>query len=138
MRAASLIALIVFTVVPAAAGYSKVDSKTDARIGGFAVDMAQHFTIENFHRPARTHFAVTLGASTIHARSADGRWVVIGSFMAKTGPDGYHPHNFVAMVILTCTGFEKMACWQLQKLAIDNQMISLGAPPSPPGPAADK
>ena len=130
MRAAPLIALILLTAVPSAAGRSKTD--------GFAVDMAQHFTIENFHRPARTHFSVTLGASTIHSRSADGRWVVIGSFMAKTGPDGYHPHNFVAMVKLTCSEFEKMECWQLQKLAIDNQMINFGSPPSPPGSGVEK
>lgn len=130
MHTLVIFAALVLMGLPAAAN----DSETDS----FAIAMAQHLLLDYFPRPDVKHLALTFGASSVHARSGDGRWVVIGTFMADRGDNGYRPHIFIAMVGLACLDRKKPKCWKLHKLAIDNRIVALRDQPIPSGSAADK
>ncbi len=97
-----------------------VTAETDAPLRSTAVAMAQHFVQEKFmFDPSLGHYHIEFDVAYLHPQPQPDYWAVVGGFVS----DQNTPNTFVAAVRLTCPDFEKVECWRLEKLAINQKII---------------
>ena len=87
------------------------------------VSTAQRFVLEHFKRRPEDHFDVAFDIANIHPQPEAGYWAVIGGFMADSGGKQYRPHAFGVAMRVICSAHERLECWQLEKLVIDQTII---------------
>lgn len=87
------------------------------------IGVAQQFVLEHFKRQPADYFDVAFDIANIHPQPASGYYAVVGGFMADAGGKNYKPHAFGIAMRLICPEHEKMKCWQMEKLVIDQTII---------------
>ncbi len=87
------------------------------------IGMAQQFVLEHYQRQPANHFDIVFDIANIHPQPDKGYWAVVGGFMADAGGKNYKPHAFGIALRLICPDHEKMKCWQMEKLVIDQTII---------------
>jgi len=92
---------------------------TDSMIIG----VAQQFVLEHYKRQPADYFDIAFDIANIHPQPDNGYWAVVGGFMADAGGKNYKPHAFGIAMRLICPDHEKLKCWQIEKLVIDQRII---------------
>ena len=87
------------------------------------IAMAQQFVLEHFQRDPADYFDVAFDIVNIHPQPDPNYWAVIGGFMADSGGKNYKPHAYGVAMRLVCADADKLECWQLEKLVIDQKII---------------
>ena len=87
------------------------------------IGMAQQFVLEHYQRQPANHFDIAFDIANIHPQPDAGYWAVVGGFMADAGGKNYKPHAFGIAIRLICPDHEKVTCWQMEKLVIDQTII---------------
>jgi hypothetical protein len=109
------------------AGYDDVwsDDKTSSAkpSDSMIIGMAQQFVLEHYQRQPASYFDIAFDIANIHPQPDKGYWAVVGGFMADAGSKNYKPHAFGIAIRLVCPDHEKMKCWQMEKLVIDQTII---------------
>ncbi len=109
------------------AGYDDVwsdDKMSSAKpSNSMIIGMAQQFVLEHYQRQPASHFDIAFDIANIHPQPDKGYWAVVGGFMADAGGKNYKPHAFGIAIRLVCPDHEKMKCWQMEKLVIDQTII---------------
>ena len=89
------------------------------------VSMAQHFVQEQFMLGPLGHYHIEFDVAYLMPQPQPNYWAVVGGFVS----DQNTRNTYVAAVRLVCPDFAKVACWRLEKLAINRKMvIDLGEP----------
>lgn len=84
-----------------------------------AVSMAQHFVQQEAMFGSLGQYHIEFDIAYVYPQPEPGYWAVVGGFIS----DQSTPNTYVAAVRLVCPDFEKVACWQLEKLAINGTMV---------------
>ena len=116
-RPAALLAAILFAA-PAAAEQA---GPPEAVI----VAMAQHFVQEQFMHGTIGHYHIEFDLAILHPQPQPGFWAVVGGFVS----DQNTRNHYVAAVRLICGAVEEVACWRLEKLAINGEILLNESPP---------
>ncbi len=87
------------------------------------IGVAQQFVLEHFKRQPADYFDVAFDIANIHPQPDKDYWAVVGGFMADAGGNNYKPHAFGIAMRLICPDHEKLECWQMEKLVIDQTII---------------
>lgn len=87
------------------------------------ISMAQQFVLEHYKREPAGHFDIAFDIANIHPQPDKDYWAVVGGFMADAGGKNYKPHAFGIAIRLICPDHEKVKCWQMEKLVIDQTII---------------
>lgn len=87
------------------------------------IGIAQQFVLEHFKRQPDKHFDIAFDIANIHPQDDPAYFAVVGGFMADSGGKVYKPHAFGIAMRLICAAHEKLKCWQLEKLIIDQKII---------------
>lgn len=85
----------------------------------FVVDIAQHFVQEYFRHSDKGPYRIEFDVAELHPQPDPDYWAVVGGFIS----DQNTPNFFVAAVRLVCSDFKKVACWSLEKLAINRDIV---------------
>ena len=113
-----LLAAALLLARPAAAR-AESPAPSDALIIG----MAQQFVLEHFQRRPEDFFDIAFDIANIHPQPEKGYWAVIGGFMADSGNKTYKPHAYGVAMRIICAEHDKLECWRLEKLVIDQRVI---------------
>ncbi len=108
--AASLLALLC--AGPAAA-------QTDTPLRATIVSMAQHLVQEQYMLGPLGHYHIEFDVAYLHPQPQPNYWAVVGGFVS----DQRVPNSYVAAVRLVCPETAKVACWRLEKLAINQEIV---------------
>jgi len=92
---------------------------SDAPPESTVVGMAQHLVQEHFMFDSPDHYHIEFDVAYLHPQPEPGYWAVVGGFVS----DQNTPNTYVAAVRLVCPDFDKVACWQLEKLAINEAIV---------------
>lgn len=87
------------------------------------IGVAQQFVLEHFKRQPADFFDVAFDIANIHPQDDKNYWAVIGGFMADAGGKNYRPHAYGIAIRLICREHDKLTCWQMEKLVIDQAII---------------
>ena len=101
-----------FLAGPAAA---EAGQPSDARV----IEMAQHLVQEHFMFGSQGHYHIEFDVAYLYPQPEPGTWAVVGGFVS----DQNVPNTYVAAVRLVCPEVDKVACWQLGKLAINDAIV---------------
>ncbi len=112
MKYAAAFLLAFMSAVPATA-------ETDTPLPSMVIGMAQHFVQEKYMFGPIGHYHIEFDVAYLHPQPQPDYWAVVGGFMS----DQNTPNTFVAAVRLICSDFPKVACWRLEKLAINGKII---------------
>ena len=112
MRVSATVLLLVLSTVPAAA-------EPDTPPRSMVVSMAQHFVQEEAMFGNLGHYHIEFDVAYLHPQPEPGYWAVVGGFMSEQST----PNSYVAAVRLICPDFDKVACWRLEKLAINGTVV---------------
>lgn len=83
------------------------------------IGMAQHLVQERFMFGSLGHYHIEFDVAYLHPQPQPNYWAVVGGFVS----DQNVSNTYVAAVRLTCSDFAKVACWRLEKLAINGKII---------------
>lgn len=83
------------------------------------VEMAQHLVQQQFMLGSLGHYHVEFDVAYLHPQPQPNYWAVVGGFVS----DQNNRNTYVAAVRLVCPDFDKVACWQLDKLAINGDVV---------------
>ena len=83
------------------------------------VDMARHFVQERFMHGGTGHYHIEFDTAELHPQPEQNFWAVVGGFVSRQT----ERNIFVAAVRLVCADYEKVACWSLEKLAINRTIV---------------
>ena len=104
---------------------SPAQSPAHAPTRGLIVAMAQHFVQEKFMFGNLGHYHIEFDVSYLHPQPETNYWAVVGGFVS----DQNTPNQYVAALRLICLDATKVACWQLEKLALNGRIVfDLGRP----------
>ena len=98
------------------------DSST-APSDSMIIGMAQQFVLEHYKRQPENFFKIAFDIASIHPQPDSDYWAVVGGFMAAASNKNYKPHAFGIAMRLICPDHDKMQCWQMEKLVIDEKII---------------
>jgi hypothetical protein len=99
------------------AGRAAADSHPPLR--SMIVSMAQHFVQEEAMFGSLGHYHVEFDVTYLHPQPEPDYWAVVGGFISEQST----PNSYVAALRLVCPEFEKVACWRLEKLAVNGTVI---------------
>lgn len=83
------------------------------------VEMAQHLVQEHVMFGSLGHYHIEFDVAYLHPQPDPNYWAVVGGFVS----DQNTPNTYVAAVRLVCPEFDEVACWQLEKLAINEAIV---------------
>ena len=112
MKYLAAIALALLPAGPAAA-------QTDAPPRSVIVSIAQHLVQEQFMLGSLGHYHIEFDITYLYPQPQPDYWAVVGGFVS----DQNIPNSYVAAVRLVCPDFAKVACWRLEKLAINETIV---------------
>jgi hypothetical protein len=92
---------------------------SDAPSESKVVEMAQHLVQEQFMFGSLGHYHIEFDVAYLHPQPEPDYWAVVGGFVS----DQNTPNTYVAAVRLVCPEFDEVACWQLEKLAINDAIV---------------
>ena len=84
-----------------------------------AVSMAQHFVQEEAMFGSLGQYHIEFDVAQLHPQPDPDYWAVVGGYIS----DQNTPNSYVAAVRLVCPDYEKVACWRLEKLAINGTIL---------------
>ena len=119
MRLAFVLVAAALLLARPAAVRAESPDPSDALIIG----IAQQFVLEHFERRPEDFFDIAFDIANIHPQPEKGYWAVIGGFMADAGNKTYKPHAYGVAMRIICPEHEKLECWRLEKLVIDQRVI---------------
>lgn len=111
MRSRLLLLLLTLLAAPAQA-QSDVPRAT-------IVAMAQHFVQDRLMQGGSRHARIAFDVAHLHPQPQPRFWAVVGGFVS--GQTSYN--SYVAALRLTCPDADAIDCWQLEKLAINNEIL---------------
>jgi len=111
MRRIAALLTFLLSTGPAAA-------ETDPPLPSVVVAMAQHFVQESFMFGEWRHSHIEFDVAHLYPQPQANYWAVVGGFVT----DQTTPNTYVAAVRLVCPDFSEVACWQLEKLAINGEV----------------
>ncbi|MEM8743712.1 MAG: hypothetical protein AAGF14_03650 [Pseudomonadota bacterium] len=123
MRWLMPILLVCFCMAAAPDARAEDKGATPKPPESMIIAMAQQFVLEHFERDPADFFDVSFDIVNIHPQPDPNYWAVIGGFMADSGGKNYKPHAYGVAMRLVCADAEKIECWQLEKLVIDQKII---------------
>ena len=109
--------LVAFLLALLPAGQALADSHTPSR--ATIVSMAQHLVQEQYMLGPLGHYHIEFDVAYLHPQPQANYWAVVGGFVS----DQRVPNTYVAAVRLVCPETAKVACWRLEKLAINQKII---------------
>ncbi len=109
--------LAAFLLVLLPAGLTMAESDTPLR--ATIVSMAQHLVQEQYMLGPLGHYHIEFDVAYLHPQPQPNYWAVVGGFVS----DQRVPNTYVAAVRLVCPEAAKVACWRLEKLAINREII---------------
>ncbi|GAB4231646.1 MAG: hypothetical protein Kow0032_14010 [Methyloligellaceae bacterium] len=116
-------ALAAFLMLPWLAHVTPAQAESGRPTDAVIIATAQLFVLEHFKRSPERHFSIAFDIANIHPQPEKDYWAVIGAFMADAGNKNYLPHGYGVAMRLICADYEKLSCWQLEKLVIDQTVI---------------
>lgn len=102
---------------PCAAGIAL--AQTGGPPNAVVVDMAQHLVQEHVMFETAQHYHIEFDVAYVHPQPEGDYWAVVGGFVS----DQSTPNTYVAAVRLLCPEFHEVACWLLEKLAINETVV---------------
>jgi hypothetical protein len=108
--AAALLAVLLF------AGLATAEA--DAPHPSVVIGMAQHFVQESFMFGDSGHYHIEFDLAHLYPQPQANTWAVVGGFVS----DQNTLNSYVAAVRLICPDFAEVACWRLEKLAINGEI----------------
>jgi hypothetical protein len=112
MRFLATVLFVLLSAGPAAA-----ESNTPLR--SMIVSMAQHFVQEEAMFGTLGHYHIEFDVAYLHPQPEPDYWAVVGGFVSEQST----PNSYVAALRLVCPDFDKVACWRLEKLAINGTIV---------------
>ena len=112
MKYLAAVLVVLLPAVPAAA-------EPDEPPRSLVVSVAQHFVQEEAMFGNLGHFHIEFDVAYLHPQPEPGYWAVVGGYMSEQST----PNSYVAAVRLICPDFDKVACWRLEKLAINGTVV---------------
>ena len=109
--------LLAFLFAGLAAGPATAETRAPLR--SMIVAMAQHFVQEKYMFSSLGHYHIEFDMAYLHPQPQPNYWAVVGGFIS----DQNDPNTYVAAVRLICPEFKEVACWRLEKLAINRKII---------------
>ena len=109
--------LLLFLFAGLAAGPATAETRAPLR--SMIVAMAQHFVQEKYMFSSLGHYHIEFDMAYLHPQPQPNYWAVVGGFIS----DQNDPNTYVAAVRLICPEFKEVACWRLEKLAINRKII---------------
>ena len=109
-----LLPLLLTCALAAAAG-AQTGSPPRATI----VAMAQHLVQEQYMHGRLGHYHIEFDISYLHPQPEPNYWAVVGGFISHQSTK----NTYVAAVRLICQDHDQVACWELDKLAINRRII---------------
>ncbi len=73
---------------------------------------------ESFTFGEAGHYHIEADVAQLHPQPQGNYWAVVGGFVS----DQSTPNTYVAAVRLVCPDFAAVACWRLEKLAINGEI----------------
>lgn len=84
------------------------------------IAMAQHFVQDRLMLAGgNEHYHIEFDGAFLYSQPRKSLWVVVGGYMS----DQNIPNTFTAAVTLDCPDYSKIACWSLEKLSINGQIV---------------
>lgn len=99
------------------AGPATADS--DAPSSSMIIGMAQHFVQQQYMLGSLGHYHIEFDVAYLHPQPQPDYWAVVGGFVS----DQITRNTYVAAIRATCADYAEVACWQLEKLAINGEII---------------
>lgn len=112
MKGPTALLIAVLTVAPLAAEPGVPPRR-------IIVDMAQHFVQEHFMHGGTGHYHIEFDTAELHPQPEANLWAVVGGFVSRQT----ERNIFVAAVRLVCVDYDNVACWSLEKLAINRTVV---------------
>jgi hypothetical protein len=109
--------VIAFLLLLLTAGPTMADA--DGPPTSKIIGIAQHFVQERFMFGSSGHYHIEFDIAYLHPQPEPDYWAVVGGFVS----DQNTFNTYVAAVRLTCPEFAKIACWRLEKLAINGEIL---------------
>ena len=110
-RLFALLICCVFSVAAAA--------QTDGPPRATIVAMAQHLVQEQYMHGGLGHYHIEFDISYLHPQPEPNYWAVVGGFISYQN----RKNSYVAAVRLVCEDHDRVACWELDKLAINRKIV---------------
>ena len=87
--------------------------------------MAQHFVQQHYMLRGAGHYHIEFDLAYLHPQPDPDFWAVVGGFMS----DQATPNSYVVAIRQICEDYADVACWRMEKLAINREIIlNLGKP----------
>ncbi len=109
--------IATFLLVFLSAGLATAE--TQAPLRSMIISMAQHFVQEKFMFESLGHYHIEFDVAYLHPQPQPNYWAVVGGFVS----DQNTPNSYVAAVRLICSDFNEVACWRLDKMAINHAIV---------------
>ena len=100
---------------------SAIPARADEPPGeAIIVAMAQHFVQEQYMTGKLAgHYHIEFDVSTLHPQPDPDYWAVVGGFVT----DQNDRNIYIAAVRRVCTRHREVACWRLERLAINDEIV---------------
>ncbi len=106
-------------VLPALLWGSLCAAETTGPAAPTIIAMAQHLVQEQFMHRSLGHYHIEFDTAYLHPQPEPNYWAVVGGFVS----DQNFPNTYVAALRLVCADLARVACWRLEKLAINEKII---------------
>lgn len=93
--------------------------QTEAPDDAMVVQMAQHLVQEQYMFGGLGHYHIEFDVAYLYPQPRPNYWAVVGGFVS----DQTERNTYVAAVSLICPEADDVACWRLDKLAINGTII---------------
>ena len=94
-------------------------AKDVSPLRGTIVSMAQHFVQEYYVHSEAGHYHIEFDVAYLHPQPQNDLWAVVGGFVS----DQNTSNVYVAALRQICSEFTRVACWRLEKLAINEKIV---------------
>lgn len=106
-------------LLAAAMGLAAAAAQEDPPPAGTVIAMAQHFIQDRLMGSRTEHHHIEFDLAWIHSRPRKTLWVVVGGYASSQN----RANSFTAAVLLECPDFRTPACWSLEKLSLNGQIV---------------
>jgi hypothetical protein len=114
----------LFALAPQSAVHAGEETVTRAVVPNSVVaGIAQEFVRQQYEKPSSQVDHVAFDETEVLPQEGGKNWGAVGGFMLFVGGQTPQPHAFGLSLRLVCPRHEDIACWRLEKLLIDQQLI---------------
>jgi hypothetical protein len=112
-------AFVACVLSPAATNAKSPVSQTGGPAPRTVAEMARHLVQEQFIHGPLARRPVKFDLAQVHPQDDPNFWAVVGGFTS----DFTIPNTYVAAVRLICPDAQTVACWRLDALAINDEIV---------------